>query len=150
LPISTNLAGARPALTSRAGSPASERALNYVGRDGSEVESSCPRCFGSGMEIVPGRGARRCGCRSDEARRRLLESARIPRRYEGCTLRGYHPAPGNASQLLAFNLAFRLVHDYPAVDRGLLLTGPCGVGKTHPSNYPCRADSCAMRDRHGY
>jgi DNA replication protein DnaC len=32
---------------------------------------------------------------------------------------------------LAFNLAFRLVREYPAVNRGLLLAGPCGVGKTH-------------------
>jgi DNA replication protein DnaC len=28
-------------------------------------------------------------------------------------------------------LAFRLASEYPAADRGLLLTGPCGVGKTH-------------------
>lgn len=83
------------------------------------------------MEVVPGRGARRCGCRGEEARRRLSEAARIPRRYEGCTLSSFRPEPGNASQLLAFNLAFRLVREYPAVDRGLLLTGPCGVGKTH-------------------
>jgi DNA replication protein DnaC len=61
----------------------------------------------------------------------LPEAARIPRRYEGCTLRSYKPTQGNASQLLAFNLAFRLVREYPAVDRGILLAGPCGVGKTH-------------------
>jgi DNA replication protein DnaC len=83
------------------------------------------------MEVIQGRGARRCGCRAEDSRRRLLESSRIPRRYEGCTLQSYRPAPGNASQLLAFNLAFRLVCEYPAVERGLLLTGPCGVGKTH-------------------
>jgi DNA replication protein DnaC len=61
----------------------------------------------------------------------LLEAARIPRRYESCTLQSYRPAQGDGSQLRAFNSAFRLVREYPAADRGLLLTGPCGVGKTH-------------------
>jgi DNA replication protein DnaC len=46
-------------------------------------------------------------------------------------LSNYHPASNNGSQLRAFNLAYRLVREYPAIDRGLLLMGPCGVGKTH-------------------
>jgi len=93
--------------------------------------SACPKCFGSGLEVVPGRGARRCGCRGADRQRRLLEAARIPRRYQSCMLRSYRPAPGEGSQLRAFNYAFRLVREYPAVDRGLLFAGPCGVGKTH-------------------
>ena len=28
-------------------------------------------------------------------------------------------------------MAYKLVREYPAVERGLLLVGPCGVGKTH-------------------
>lgn len=83
------------------------------------------------MEVVPGRGARRCRCRADEARAKLVEAARIPRRYAHCSISNYTPAKGNGSQLLAFNHAHRLVGEYPTVDRGLLLTGPCGVGKTH-------------------
>jgi DNA replication protein DnaC len=39
----------------------------------------------------------------------------------------------NGSQLLAFNHAYRLGREYPAVERGLLFMGPCGVGKTHLS-----------------
>lgn len=93
--------------------------------------AACPKCYGAGLEVVPGRGARRCDCRGEDQQRRLLEAARIPRRYESCTLQSYCPAAGNGSQLRAFNYAFRLVRDYPSVDRGLLLTGPCGVGKTH-------------------
>ncbi|MCA1615623.1 MAG: ATP-binding protein [Acidobacteria bacterium] len=62
---------------------------------------------------------------------KLQEQSGIPPRHEGCTLSNYHPAPGNASQLQAFNDAHRLVRRYPAIDRGLLLIGPCGVGKTH-------------------
>lgn len=43
----------------------------------------------------------------------------------------YRPAPNNGSQLQAFNYAFKLIDEYPAIDRGLLLKGTCGVGKTH-------------------
>ena len=92
---------------------------------------SCPLCFGTGMEAVPGRGARRCACRSDDHRQKLLEAARIPRRYGSCSLENYQPQKGNASHLRAFNFAHRLVSDYPAVERGLLFMGPVGVGKTH-------------------
>jgi len=93
----------------------------------------CSFCFGTGMEVVPGKGARRCRCRNEDARKRLLEAARIPRRYEGCSLGNYQPAANNGSQLRAFNYAFRLAREYPSVDRGLLFMGTCGVGKTHLS-----------------
>ena len=92
---------------------------------------SCSLCFGTGMEVVAGKGARRCRCRAHDAQTKLLEAARIPRRYAECTLSNYHPASNDSSQLRAFNYAYRLVREYPAIDRGLLLMGPCGVGKTH-------------------
>lgn len=91
----------------------------------------CAFCYGTGMEVVPGKGARRCHCRSLERQAKLLAEARIPRRHENFSLANYHPEPGNGTQLRAFNYAFKLVDEYPAIDRGLLLTGPCGVGKTH-------------------
>ncbi|HEV3467976.1 MAG TPA: ATP-binding protein [Pyrinomonadaceae bacterium] len=116
--------------------PAAKRAAR---RRAAEAPEVCQRCFGTGLEVVPGRGARRCECRTQDTRGKLLEQARIPRRYreavpprkEACTLQNYYPAPNNGSQLKAFNYAFRLVREYPAVERGLLLTGPVGVGKTH-------------------
>jgi DNA replication protein DnaC len=83
------------------------------------------------MEVVAGKGARRCRCRSRDAQAKLLEGARIPRRFAECSLSNYQPASKNGSQLRAFNYAYRLVREYPAIDRGLLLMGPCGVGKTH-------------------
>ena len=92
---------------------------------------ACPRCYGTGYEVVQGRGARHCPCREQSAQSKLIEAARIPRRYDSCTLQSFSPAQGNGSQLLAFNYAFRLVREYPSVERGLLFTGPCGVGKTH-------------------
>jgi DNA replication protein DnaC len=93
----------------------------------------CSFCFDTGMEVVPGKGARRCRCRTEDARKKLLEAACIPRRYEGCALSNYQPATNNGSQLRAFNYAYRLAREYPSVDRGLLLMGTCGVGKTHLS-----------------
>jgi DNA replication protein DnaC len=85
------------------------------------------------MEVVSGKGARRCGCRTEDQRTKLVDTARIPRRYDGCSLQNYYPTQGNGSQLKAFNYAFRLVREYPAVERGLLLMGTVGVGKTHLS-----------------
>jgi DNA replication protein DnaC len=93
----------------------------------------CSLCFGSGMEVVPGKGARRCRCRTRDMQTKLLEAARIPHRYSKCSLSNYHPMKNNGSQLRAFNYSYRLVREYPAIDRGLLFTGPCGVGKTHLS-----------------
>ncbi len=93
----------------------------------------CSYCFGAGMEVVEGKGARPCRCRTQEMQAKLIEQARIPPRYERCSLSNYQPVPGNSTQLQAFNLAFKLVCEYPAIDRGLLLMGSCGVGKTHLS-----------------
>ena len=93
----------------------------------------CSFCFGTGMEVVLGKGARRCRCRAEDTRKKLLEAARIPRRYKGCSLGNYQPAANNGSQLRALNYAFRLAREYPSADRGLLFMGTCGVGKTHLS-----------------
>ena len=93
----------------------------------------CQFCFGSGMEVVEGRGARRCRCRTKNNQAKLLEAARIPRRYNQCSLQNYYPVKGNGTQLRAFQYAWRLAREYPAVDRGLIFMGPVGVGKTHLS-----------------
>lgn len=94
-------------------------------------EPTCDRCFGTGLEVVTGRGARRCACRSGELHRRLFEQARIPKRHEKCSLSNYQPAADNVSQMLAFKQAYSLVREYPSAERGLLFAGPVGVGKTH-------------------
>ena len=61
--------------------------------------AACAYCFGTGMEVVVGCGARRCRCRAEERRQRLLGAARIPRRSERCTLANYRPDPGQPTQL---------------------------------------------------
>jgi DNA replication protein DnaC len=93
----------------------------------------CSVCYGTGMEVVPGKGARRCYCRTLDMQSKLLEAAHIPRRYKESSLSNYDPAKNNSSQLLAFNYAYRLVRAYPAVERGILFMGTVGVGKTHLS-----------------
>jgi len=89
----------------------------------------CPRCFGTGMEVIEGEGARRCDCRKQDNHSVLISRARVPRRYDKCHFQSF--IVENDSQKVALKYASNLVRDYPAVDRGLLLTGPCGVGKTH-------------------
>lgn len=90
----------------------------------------CEVCFGTGMEIIPGKGARPCGCRAQNSRQKLLDAARIPKRYSECSLANYRTETNTPSNI-AFQYACRLVLDYPSVDRGLLFMGPVGVGKTH-------------------
>ncbi len=118
---------------------AQEEDLSLVQSGGSAADPArrrdwpCPRCYGTGLEVVAGKGARRCDCRRAGLRRGLLNAARIPRRYESCTFQNYRPAQGNGSQLPASKSAFRLLDEYPAVERGLLFTGLVGTGKTHLS-----------------
>ncbi|HEY0323467.1 MAG TPA: ATP-binding protein [Pyrinomonadaceae bacterium] len=104
-----------------------------------EESSSCHYCFGTGMEVVQGKGARRCRCRTQSIQAKLLEAAYIPRRYQECLLSNYQPAKGNGSQLLALTLSHRLAREYQAGDRGLLFMGSVGVGKTHLSAAILRA-----------
>ena len=91
----------------------------------------CSKCSGTGWEFVTDKGVRLCGCRNQEQRRHLIEAANLPSLYDESTLSNYKPVVGNASQLLAFNHAYRLAANYPSDGRGLLLMGSCGVGKTH-------------------
>ena len=91
----------------------------------------CPICFGTGTRLEAGKGAVICDCRRTNSSSRALEAARIPPRFRHCSFHNYYPKPGNDSQYFAHSLASRLVDDYPAVDVGLLLMGPVGVGKTH-------------------
>lgn len=98
------------------------------GNEADEI-AVCPRCLGSGMEIVPNKGARPCDCRKQTSHANHLEKARVPKRYADCHFNTYKPQ--NASQERAFKFASRLAMEFPAVEQGLLLMGTVGVGKTH-------------------
>lgn len=83
------------------------------------------------MEIVPGEGARRCDCQISDNRERLFRNARIPPRYQHCTLANYD-AGTSESMWIAKREAQIVLDDFLMIDgRGLLLVGPVGVGKTH-------------------
>jgi DNA replication protein DnaC len=129
--MATNLAHHLTAVEDSEPAPNTSSAL--LAERHEEEPSVCAFCYGVGMEVVPGKGARRCRCRTENSRAKLMEAALIPRRYSECSLQSYQPAKGNGTQLLAFNYAFGLVREYPAVNRGLLFMGACGIGKTHLS-----------------
>lgn len=96
--------------------------------EAAEVEE-CPKCYGTGMEIVPGKGARICSCRKMRSQHGQFESVRLPKRYDGFHFGNYKPQ--NQSQTAALKGAMNFAMEYPAVDRGLLFMGSVGVGKTH-------------------
>jgi len=96
----------------------------------SRMPDTCPKCNGSGWEPAEdGLGVRRCGCMEFSRLDRMLADARIPKRYEHCDLESY--LPSNDSQKKAIKFVERFLDKYPLVDVGLLLSGNCGVGKTH-------------------
>jgi DNA replication protein DnaC len=94
-----------------------------------ETSDLCPKCFGTGLEIVPGKGARPCECRKRDAHTNHLEKMRLPRRYTECHFHNFRPQ--NPSQERALSYATKFAMEFPAVERGLLFSGTVGVGKTH-------------------
>jgi DNA replication protein DnaC len=89
----------------------------------------CEFCFGTGTRLEPGKGAVICECRRTNRKANLLNAARIPPRFQARSFGNYYPK--NESQSFALSFARTLVDLYPAVDKGLLLMGGVGVGKTH-------------------
>ncbi len=108
-----------------------KKALSAVpaGKALKDVDDACPICFGSGMEIIPGKGARACACQKKRTDGGQFEKAKLPKRYAGCHFNSY--LPSDPSQVKALRLATQFAMEYPAVDRGLLFVGSVGVGKTH-------------------
>ncbi|HVF31108.1 MAG TPA: ATP-binding protein, partial [Pyrinomonadaceae bacterium] len=96
--------------------------------DESAAGETCPICFGSGMEIVAGKGARVCSCRTQQSTANF-DKAKLPKRYTPCHFNSYKAS--DPTQVKALRLATQFAMEYPAVERGLLFTGPVGVGKTH-------------------
>ena len=89
----------------------------------------CPKCFDTGMEVIPGKGARPCSCRKQKTHSNHLEKARVPKRYANCHFNTYNSQ--NQTQREAFRYASNLAMEFPATEQGLLLMGTVGVGKTH-------------------
>jgi DNA replication protein DnaC len=81
------------------------------------------------------RMAEPCVCRSVLRSARLAERARIPRRFADCTLDSFEPGYLGESRSLANAVLqarnFVKAYPYDTAGKGLLFTGPNGVGKTH-------------------
>lgn len=85
-----------------------------------------------------------CECTLADKRSRLLERARLPKRYQHCNFESYDTdqydrdthgqdaAAWNRSLTQAKLVVQGFARDFPiATEHGLMLMGPCGVGKTH-------------------
>jgi DNA replication protein DnaC len=108
---------------------------------------NCPLCRGTGWKRVArpdgerGTVAVACDCGMEERAARVMERARIPKRYEHCDFESYETnlADGKSyttqqaeSLKRAKMLTEAFVRDYPGGDQaGFLLMGNSGVGKTH-------------------
>ncbi len=96
-------------------------------------QSICPDCHGTGFVVVMQESgvsaAQPCRCRRDRLRDLRLRAAGIPRRYEHCTFASFNLL--NDTMARALQLARKVVESFPGGEHGLLLSGPCGVGKTH-------------------
>ncbi len=91
---------------------------------------TCPACHGFGrLERADGTTVS-CECRAGEIAKARRAAARIPERYRDCRLQNFKVFD-NDSLKKAKAVAKRFVDHWPAVEAGLLITGPVGVGKTH-------------------
>ncbi|HKR59483.1 MAG TPA: ATP-binding protein [Pyrinomonadaceae bacterium] len=106
----------------------SSKQVKKVIDDGAAV---CPGCFGTGVKIVAGKGAKICDECQQLTGESLLTAARIPARYANCSFSTFRDPKGTGSIYWALMKAKMLVNEYPSVEKGLLLMGPVGVGKTH-------------------
>jgi DNA replication protein DnaC len=103
--------------------------------DSDEETTACSICDGTGWVLVVEDGveiARRCECAEVTLRARSMDRAGIPDRYRHCTLDGFELwNPEDPTLGKALRLVQEFVDLYPAVDKGLVLMGPVGTGKTH-------------------
>lgn len=92
----------------------------------------CDLCDGTSWKSITVDGVprvTRCDCWHQQLYDTLLKNARIPRRYQHCELTNFETHTD--SQRTAHRRALKLVEAFPTADRGLLLFGEAGVGKTH-------------------
>lgn len=106
----------------------------------SEVQT-CPECGGRGWIVAADGGAgtaKVCACRDADRVPRLLERAAIPERYRGKNFRNFNTRHGDAGEQSQRQNAKKVCEAYVEYflsdqdqERGLVLVGEAGVGKTH-------------------
>ena len=101
--------------------------------EATDTAAVCAVCGGTGwlLEASDGRKlAHPCVCRGAAISRARLDAAGIPQRYRDCTLENFSD---NTCRLTKARAAARdFVDAYPAVEAGLLLTGPGGPRQDAP------------------
>jgi len=110
------------------------------------AREDCPLCKGTGWKLVarmdgaPGQMAVACECGMEQRAEMVMERARVPKRYEHCDFESYATDLADGKTWTAQHeqalkqaklLTQAFVRDYPGTEKGLLLMGPSGVGKTH-------------------
>jgi DNA replication protein DnaC len=92
----------------------------------------CPICSDTYWKSIDVDGVERvvrCDCWRNDVAARLLAEARVPPRFARSELDNFEHDMN--TQRHAWQKATAFVDAFPIVDRGLLLYGPHGVGKTH-------------------
>lgn len=93
----------------------------------------CPICDDTGWAPVDQNGVRRvmrCDCWRERVGELRIAEAKIPLRYQHCTLENFRPYNESLRQAVVKAQAF--LETFPGrAERGLLLIGHAGVGKTH-------------------
>ena len=98
------------------------------------MSETCTICGGTGFAIRSSEAgvevAAPCACGLKDRGERLVRSARIPRRYEHCSLDNFEVWQPSLAPALAWAREWfeRWPHD---AEVGLLMVGPPGTGKTH-------------------
>ena len=94
---------------------------------------SCALCDDTGWKTIEVDGVERvtrCDCTREKAAEQRLRETRIPPRYQKCSLDNFVTYQ-NEELLRAVTSARRFAAAFPVVQKGLMLIGPPGIGKTH-------------------
>jgi DNA replication protein DnaC len=94
---------------------------------------ACALCDDTGWKTIEVDGVERvmrCDCTREKATEQRLIETRIPPRYQKCSLENFVTYQ-NEKLLRAVDYAKRFVDAFPVVQKGLMLIGPPGIGKTH-------------------
>jgi DNA replication protein DnaC len=93
----------------------------------------CPLCDDTGWKPIEENAVRRvvrCDCWRERASVQALAQANVPPRYAACEFSNFITY-SNDRLLNAVASAQRFAEAFPVVDKGLLIIGPPGIGKTH-------------------
>jgi DNA replication protein DnaC len=107
-----------------------------MANDSDPAPQVCQRCRDTGWVLVRHEDgletAARCECQESQRRQRLLEQAGIPDRYQHCSLNSFEIWNAEDPTLVSVQRQVRdYIDSYPEAEKGLLLMGGVGTGKTH-------------------